>query len=410
MPDAIALRFRGGGRTIDYDPDGLDVQIGDLVIVETENGLEAAVAASVIRTSDDTALRKILRFADDDDLETLATNRQREREAFRVCRDMIDEHGLEMRLVDARYTFDTQKLLFYFTADGRVDFRALVRDLAVVFHRRIELRQIGIRDEARMIGGIAVCGREFCCSTWLQDFAPVSVRMAKNQNLSMNPTKISGSCGRLMCCLKFEDDHYTEAHRRAPRINSMVGSPRGSVRVVSVDLLHETAEVELPNAITPERFRYAFDELDYQRGRSERPSLPPEGERAPRPDPRRGRKARQDDAKLDETPARADAPPPPRPAPRPLRPVPSARPVQSARQAAPPPPQAQPLPRPARATTLPQPLPQPPQKEESAAPVEREGSLRSSRRRRGRRRGPGKPAGGFLPHPIDPASLPSAEK
>lgn len=367
MPEAIALRFRGGGRTIDYDPDGLDVQIGDLVIVETDNGLEAAVAASVIRESDESRLPRILRFADDDDLETLATNRQREREAFRVCRDMIDEHGLEMRLVDARYTFDAQKLLFYFTADGRIDFRALVRDLAVVFHRRIELRQIGIRDEARMIGGVAVCGREFCCSTWLQDFAPVSVRMAKNQNLSMNPTKISGSCGRLMCCLKFEDEHYTQAHRQAPRINALVGSPRGSVRVVSVDLLHETAEVELPNAVTPERFRYAFDELDYQRaGRGERQSVRAESERERRPDPRRGRRAREDDTKPAVSAARAAAP------------------------EAPPPP--------------------PPQQQETSAVQAGSGeSPRSPRRRRGRRRSPGKPAGGFLPHPIDPASLPSSE-
>ena len=231
MTDVISVRFRSGCKEYYFDPKGLTIPAGTDVIVETAQGPEFAhCAAGNHQVPDDAVvkpLRSVLRIATDNDKHTAAYNRSREKEAFDVCKKKIQQHKLEMKLVRVECSFDGSKILFFFTADGRVDFRELVKDLASVFRARIELRQIGVRDEAKMIGGLGICGRPFCCAQFMDEFLPVSIKMAKTQNLSLNPTKISGTCGRLMCCLKYEQDAYEDAIKRLPKNDSFVLTPDG---------------------------------------------------------------------------------------------------------------------------------------------------------------------------------------
>ena len=246
------VRFRQAGKIYYFDPCGLPIGPGDHVIVETVRGIEYGKVVSGIRyvTEEEVVLplKKVIRIAGPEDAEQLERNRQAAREALDICREKIREHGLEMKLVDAEYTFDRNKVIFYFTADGRVDFRELVRDLASVFRTRIELRQIGVRDEAKMLGGIGPCGRILCCSSFLGDFEPVSIKMAKDQNLSLNPVKISGLCGRLMCCLKYENELYEEAKRRMPDVGTRVRTPEGEGKVVLLNLLERRVQVQLSDS------------------------------------------------------------------------------------------------------------------------------------------------------------------
>ena len=252
MTEVISVRFRGGCKNYYFDPKGLRVKMGDQVVVETAQGPEFATCTEGNHEVADTAivspLCAVLRMATENDRRVVEYNKKKESEAFDICEKKIADHGLEMKLVNVSASFDGNKIIFYFTADGRVDFRELVRDLASVFRARIELRQIGVRDEAKMIGGLGICGRPFCCSQFLDSFMPVSIKMAKTQNLSLNPTKISGTCGRLMCCLKYEQNAYEDAAKRMPKAESFVQTPDGPGNVKSVDLLRETVKVALDSA------------------------------------------------------------------------------------------------------------------------------------------------------------------
>ena len=256
MTEVISVRFRGGCKNYDFAPKGLTVKMGEEVVVETAQGLEFATCTVGNHEVEDSAvvqpLSPVLRRATDADRATAERNRRKESEAFDICEKKIADHGLEMKLVNVSCSFDSSKIIFFFTADGRVDFRELVRDLASVFRARIELRQIGVRDEAKMIGGLGICGRPFCCSQFLDSFLPVSIKMAKTQNLSLNPTKISGTCGRLMCCLKYEQNAYEDAQKRMPKNESFVQTPDGPGNVKSVDLLQEKVRVALDSAAPSE--------------------------------------------------------------------------------------------------------------------------------------------------------------
>ena len=255
MTTVISVRFRSGCKTYFFDPGDVQVQTGDHVIVETAQGLEYAQCTMGNHPVDDCCviqpLRPMVRVATENDRRTAAHNRAREKEAFDICQRKILQHKLEMKLVRVECSFEGNKILFFFTADGRVDFRELVKDLASVFRARIELRQIGVRDEAKMLGGLGICGRPFCCAQFLDDFVPVSIKMAKTQSLSLNPTKISGTCGRLMCCLKYEQNVYEDAAKRMPKAESFVQTPDGPGNVKSVDLLRETVKVSLDSAPEP---------------------------------------------------------------------------------------------------------------------------------------------------------------
>ncbi len=249
MANIVGVRFKNVGKVYYFDPDGLDLEMGQCVIVETARGVECGEVAMPLRTIEDgetpKPLKKVIRAANSDDLAQIERNRQREQQAFSICEAKIAAHKLDMKLVDVEYTFDNNKILFYFTADGRVDFRDLVKDLASVFRTRIELRQIGVRDEAKMLGGLGICGRPFCCSTFLGEFQPVSIKMAKEQGLSLNPTKISGTCGRLMCCLKYEQEAYEDLLRRTPKQGAAVNTPEGRGTVVEVNLLTGILKVKI---------------------------------------------------------------------------------------------------------------------------------------------------------------------
>ena len=249
MAEVIGVRFKNIGKVYYFDPDGVVLKKGDMVIVETARGVECGEVAMENREIPEDKivqpLKKLIRVANKDDLKRIAENRIREKSAFDICCKKIEAHKLEMKLVDVEYTFDNSKILFYFTADGRVDFRELVRDLASVFRTRIELRQIGVRDEAKMIGGLGICGRPFCCSSFLGGFQPVSIKMAKEQGLSLNPVKISGTCGRLMCCLKYEQEAYLDLLRSTPKVNAVVMTPEGKGVVIDQNLLTGTLKVRL---------------------------------------------------------------------------------------------------------------------------------------------------------------------
>ena len=260
MTEVISVRFRGGCKNYYFDPCGHQVKMGDQVIVETAQGPEFATCTEGNHEVEDSAIVKplspMLRMATDSDRRTVEQNKKRESEAFDICEKKIAAHGLEMKLVNVSASFDGNKIIFYFTADGRVDFRELVRDLASVFRARIELRQIGVRDEAKMLGGLGICGRPLCCSQFLDEFIPVSIKMAKTQNLSLNPTKISGACGRLMCCLKYEQHAYEEAAKNMPKNESFVDTPDGVGNISAVDLLREEVTVRLDNAPeSPKRYK-----------------------------------------------------------------------------------------------------------------------------------------------------------
>ena len=262
MAEVIGVRFKDGGKVYYFDPAGKTLHIGDTVIVETSRGVECGKVAIENKEVPDKEivhpLKKLLRKATRDDYRRLEENARKEKEALKICEQKIAEHKLEMKLVDVEYTFDNSKILFYFTADGRVDFRALVKDLASVFRTRIELRQIGVRDESKMLGGLGVCGRPFCCSSFLGDCHPVSIKMAKEQGLSLSPTKISGTCGRLMCCLKYEQEAYSDLLKRTPKVGAIVKTPHGRGLVVETNLLTQTLKVKMdntPDDAAPQTFK-----------------------------------------------------------------------------------------------------------------------------------------------------------
>ena len=285
MTEVISVRFRGGSKTYYFDPKGVPVRAGDSVIVQTAQGMEFATCTQGNHEVQDEAIVKplsaMVRRATENDFRVMEYNRKREREAFGICEGKIADHGLEMKLVSVSVGFDSNKIVFYFTADGRVDFRELVRDLASVFRARIELRQIGVRDEARMLGGFGICGKPFCCAQFLDEFQPVSIKMAKTQNLSLNPTKISGTCGRLMCCLKYEQGAYEDAVKRCPKQESFVECPDGVGTVSAVNLLKEQVKVRLEDS-TEQPQSYFTDEIRVVRpGKGKRPegyTAPPKAE------------------------------------------------------------------------------------------------------------------------------------
>ncbi|WP_203364442.1 stage 0 sporulation family protein [Bacillus sp. REN10] len=249
MYDVVGVRFKKAGKIYYFDPVELKIEKDDHVIVETVRGVEhGQVVVGVKKVEEEDIvlpLKKVIRVADQKDRLIVEENKLAAQEAFEVCCEKIIEHKLDMKLVDVEYTFDRNKVIFYFTADGRVDFRELVKDLAAIFRTRIELRQIGVRDEAKMLGGIGPCGRMLCCSTFLGDFEPVSIKMAKDQNLSLNPTKISGLCGRLMCCLKYENDEYEAAKEILPDVGEKVNTPHGFGKVVGLNILERVLQVEV---------------------------------------------------------------------------------------------------------------------------------------------------------------------
>lgn len=270
MIRVIGVRFRTAGKIYFFDPGKFEVKKGEHVIVETARGIEfGTVVAEPKEVPDDKVvqpLKPVLRIATQKDIEQEAANKEKEREAFKVCLEKIRKHGLEMKLIDAEYTFDNNKVLFYFTADGRIDFRELVKDLAAVFKTRIELRQIGVRDETKILGGIGICGRPLCCHTHLPEFVPVSIKMAKEQNLSLNPTKISGVCGRLMCCLKHEEETYEELNRRLPGVGDFVTTEDGlKGEVHSVNVLRQLVKVVVDVNDEKEIQEYRVDQLRFKR-------------------------------------------------------------------------------------------------------------------------------------------------
>lgn len=249
MAEVVGVRFKEVGKVYYFDPDGKLYKKGDRVIVETARGVECGEIAMENRDVSDSEivkpLKRIIRAANEPDLRTVQENKEKEKKAFTVGEEKIRAHNLEMKLVDVEYTFDGSKILFYFTADGRVDFRELVKDLAGVFRTRIELRQIGVRDESKMVGGFGICGRPFCCNSFLGDFQPVSIKMAKEQGLSLNPVKISGTCGRLMCCLKYEQEAYEHLLRHTPKIGAIVETREGRGTVVDNNLLTGMLKIRL---------------------------------------------------------------------------------------------------------------------------------------------------------------------
>ena len=249
MTKVVGVRFKDTGKTYYFDPQGLDIKKGQTLVLETAKGIECGVAQSGVKEVEDSEvvppLKPVKRIADESDLKMIEENKRLEKEALAVCAQKIKNHNLEMYLTDAEYSFDRSKIIFYFTADGRVDFRELVKDLGSHFHTRIELRQIGVRDESRLLGGLGICGRPFCCSTFLDDFHSVTIKMAKDQGLSLAPSKISGTCGRLMCCLKYEQNSYEYLNKITPKKNTVVDCREGRGVVVDVSLLTGKLKVQL---------------------------------------------------------------------------------------------------------------------------------------------------------------------
>lgn len=264
MAMVIGVRFKRAGKVYFFEPGELEIKAGDALVVETARGIEYGEAVTPARDVPEEQLvmplRPVVRVATPQDTQLALTNSENEKSAYEVCQDKIANHNLEMKLVDVEYAFDGSKILFYFTANGRVDFRALVKDLASVFKTRIELRQIGVRDEAKMLGGLGPCGRPICCGQFLGDFQPVSIKMAKEQSLSLNPTKISGLCGRLMCCLKYEQENYETARKRMPRIGREIMTPDGYGTVVGINVLCETVKVRVQQGDAYEVKEFKADE------------------------------------------------------------------------------------------------------------------------------------------------------
>ena len=294
MTKVIGVRFKANGKSYYFSPGDLELQQGDHVIVETARGTECGEVAKGPHDVPDSSivkpLKTVTRMADAVDVRRMQQNRADEKRAFSVCEERIAKHKLDMKLVDVEYTLDRNKILFYFTADGRIDFRDLVKDLAGVFRTRIELRQIGVRDESKMLGGLGICGQPFCCSRFLRDFQPVSIKMAKTQNLSLNPTKISGTCGRLMCCLKYEQNVYEDAAKRMPKAESFVQTPDGPGNVKSVDLLRETVKVSLDSAPEPLKCYHNCEVCVLRNGKGSR-----EGIEIPKERPARYTEERQEE-------------------------------------------------------------------------------------------------------------------
>lgn len=249
MVTVVGVRFKKAGKIYYFDPDGIDIKKDDMVIVETARGIEfgqVVVGPKEITEEEIVSpLKSVLRVATEEDIQVNLENKRKAKDAFDICLEKIKEHQLEMKLIDVEYTFDNNKVIFYFTADGRVDFRELVKDLAAIFKTRIELRQIGVRDESKMIGGLGPCGKPMCCATFLGEFEPVSIKMAKEQNISLNPTKISGICGRLMCCLKFEHETYEETLKKLPKVGVMVETPMGQGVVTETNTLLEKVKAKV---------------------------------------------------------------------------------------------------------------------------------------------------------------------
>jgi len=284
MTQIIAVRFKSGGKEYYFSPNGLTFTPGQGVIVETSRGIEIAECVKGNTMVDETELlaplRPVVRAATEEDYKTVERNKEKEAKAFAICQEKIAQHQLDMKLVEAEYSFEGNKVVFFFTSEGRVDFRALVKDLASAIHARIELRQIGVRDEARMLGGLGICGRPFCCSQFLDEFQPVSIKMAKTQNLSLNPTKISGTCGRLMCCLKYEQDAYEDLVKRTPKMDSFVETPDGVGTVSSVNLLREKVNVRLEDDPETPKCYHNCEVCVVRSGKGKRP----EGYVAPPPE------------------------------------------------------------------------------------------------------------------------------
>ena len=276
MKKVISVRFKENGKSYYFDPGDAVIHTGEYVIVETARGVECGeVVQGVLELADAAvpkALKPITRMADSVDIRRMRQNREDEKRAYHTCQECIARHGLEMKLVEAEYTLDRSKIMFYFTADGRVDFRELVKDLAGIFHTRIELRQIGVRDESKMLGGLGLCGQPFCCSRFLKNFQPVSIKMAKEQGLSLNPAKISGSCGRLMCCLAYEQKSYEYLNAITPQVGSIVRTPDGEGTVIETNVVAGTLKVRSNVEILAPRI-YKREECVYIRG----------GKRAPQP-------------------------------------------------------------------------------------------------------------------------------
>ena len=270
MVKVIGVRFRTAGKIYFFNPGNFEIKQGDHVIVETARGIEYGTVIGEPKEVEEEKvvqpLKSVLRIANKKDDEQEEANRQKEKDAFKICLEKIRKHNLQMKLIDAEYTFDNNKVLFYFTADGRIDFRELVKDLAAVFKTRIELRQIGVRDETKILGGIGICGRPLCCHTHLSEFAPVSIKMAKEQNLSLNPTKISGVCGRLMCCLKNEEETYEELNRKLPNVGDFVTTDDGlKVEVQSVNVLRQLVKVIVDVGDEKEIQEYRADQLRFKK-------------------------------------------------------------------------------------------------------------------------------------------------
>lgn len=270
MVTVIGIRFKSAGKIYYFDPGEIQLQPGDYAIVETARGIEIGeVVIGVREVAEEEVvqpLKSVLRKATAEDIEQAEINKQKQADAFNVCLEKINAHQLPMKLIDAEFTFDNNKIIFYFTAEGRVDFRELVKDLAAIFKTRIELRQIGVRDEAKMLGGLGSCGRVLCCHSFLGDFEPVSIRMAKDQNLSLNPAKISGICGRLMCCLKYENHVYEEGKAKMPCCGHKAKTPLGVGKIINTNILKETVDIELPESIVT----YPLEKIEVlERGKEE---------------------------------------------------------------------------------------------------------------------------------------------
>ncbi len=266
MATVVGIQFQKNGNICNYDANNLDLKPDDFVVAETAHGIDLGQVVVGCRQTEDVQpgvqLKKIIRIATEKDLQNGSDIRVKEKEAYEICQKKIAEHKLDMKLVSVEYAFDNSKALFYFTANGRVDFRSLVKDLASIFKMRIELRQIGVRDEARMLGGLGPCGRPICCGSFLDEFQPVSIKMAKEQNLSLNPTKISGVCGRLMCCLKYEQDHYEQTRKIMPRVGREVNTPDGTGVVTDLNIVKETVFVRITNGDSSEIKEYPLDRIE----------------------------------------------------------------------------------------------------------------------------------------------------
>ena len=273
MIKVVGVRFKKAGKIYYFDPADMNIQKDTYVVVETARGIEFGECVIGIKEIDEndivSPLKSVLRIATNEDIEKHFKNKDKEKDAFDICLKKIQEHGLTMKLIDVEYTFDNNKVIFYFTADGRVDFRDLVKDLATIFKTRIELRQIGVRDEAKMLGGLGPCGRPMCCSSFLGDFASVSIKMAKEQNLSLNPTKISGICGRLMCCLNYEQSTYEDIRKRMPKVGSIVKTSEGTGEVFSNNIVKESIKVKLKKGEEEVLEEFKIDNIELIKGHYE---------------------------------------------------------------------------------------------------------------------------------------------